>query len=76
MALYNNKKQEKLFHLHDPKKSTSVDCDPIKDAFSDFACEKSYILAQPTGEFNCIGCVSTCNHKHMELQTRTFLGPN
>lgn len=55
MALYNNKKQEKLFHLHDPKKSTSVDCDPIKDAFSDFACEKSYILAQPTGEFNCIG---------------------
>ena len=54
MALYNNRKQEELFHLHDPKKSTSTDCDPIKGAFSNFICEKSYILAQPTGEFNCI----------------------
>ena len=53
--LYNNKKQEQLFHLHTPRMSTSEDCDPIKYAFRDFKCEQSYVLAQPTEEFNCIG---------------------
>lgn len=54
--LYNNKKQEKLFHLHDPEKSTSTNCAVLKLYFPNFLdCEKSYVLAQPTEEFNCIG---------------------
>lgn len=53
--LYSNKKQEGLFHLHSPTKPTSQECEPLKKAFSDFECEKSYILAEPTTEFNCIG---------------------
>ncbi len=52
--LYNNKKQEELFHLHDPQKSTAEDCLPVK-VFDKYDCEKSYVLAQPTEEFNCIG---------------------
>ncbi len=56
MSLYNNKKQEQLFHLHDPIKSTKENCDVLKLHFPDFLnCETSYILAQPTREFNCIG---------------------
>jgi hypothetical protein len=54
MALYNNKNQEKLFHLHAPAKSTVSDCLPVK-IFDKYDCEKSYVLAQPTEEFNCIG---------------------
>jgi hypothetical protein len=56
MALYNNKKQEQLFHLHDPIKSTKENCALLKVYFPDFLdCETSSILANPTKEFNCIG---------------------
>ena len=56
MALYNNKNQELLFHLQDPTQSTSKNCDVLKVHFPDFLnCETSYIIAQPTREYNCIG---------------------
>lgn len=55
MTLFNNTKQEKLFHLHVPEKSNNEDCDIIRGAFGNFQCEKSYIIAQSTTEFNCIG---------------------
>jgi len=54
MSLYNNKKQEKEFNLHKPKQSTYQDCRPLK-GFVNFDCTKSYVLADSTGEFNCIG---------------------
>ncbi len=56
ITLYNNKKQEKLFHLHSPIQATYQDCAILKLLFPNFLdCEKSHLLAQPTGEFNCIG---------------------
>ena len=54
MSLYNNKKQEKEFNLQIPQKATLVDCSPLK-GFVNFDCSKSYVLAQSTGDFNCIG---------------------
>jgi len=55
MSLYNNQKQEALFHLHDPIGASIADCDPIRKDFTDFKCEKSYVLAERTTEYNCIG---------------------
>ena len=55
MSLYNNQKQETLFHLHDPIAASIADCDPIRKDFTDFKCEKSYVLAERTTEYNCIG---------------------
>lgn len=56
MSLYNNKKQEKEFNLHDPVKSTVENCSVLKVYFPDFHnCETSYVLANPTREYNCIG---------------------
>lgn len=54
MSLYNNKNQEEVFHLHSPQ-STGM-CSTLKAYFPNFLnCENSYVLAEPTSEFNCIG---------------------
>ena len=55
MALYDNDEQKQLFNLHIPRKS-AVDCDKLRMHFPNFLnCENSYVLAEPTLEFNCIG---------------------
>lgn len=53
--LYNNNKQKELFHLHNPKKADSSNCNPVLSLFKEFECDKSYILADASTEFNCIG---------------------
>ena len=56
MSLYNNKKQEQLFHLKKPFATPHQDCIELQRYFPNFlSCDKSNILAYPTGEFNCIG---------------------
>jgi len=54
MSLYNNKKQEEYFYLHEPHQADSMDC-RIMAAFKDFKCSESYVLAERTTEYNCIG---------------------
>ena len=81
MALYNNKKQEQLFHLHNPQKS-AVDCSTLKGYFPNFLnCEKSYVLAEPTSEFNCIGWaigvrefIDPQKHINKHYNAKTYVG--
>ncbi len=54
IMLYNNQKQRELFHLHDPQKANSSDCNPLS-GLKEFECDKSYVLADASPEFNCIG---------------------
>jgi len=65
--LYNNNEQKELFHLHDPKKADSADCNPVSSAFKEFECNKSYVLADASPEFNCIGWA---------IGVKEFLSPN
>ena len=56
MSLYNNQKQEELFHLKTPFPTPDQDCAVLQHYFPNFlSCNKSKILAYSTGEFNCIG---------------------
>lgn len=67
--------------MHDPKKSTVSDCVPIEGAFKNFNCKESYILAEPTQDFNCIGWaigvkefIDPTTHINKHYTARTFAG--
>ncbi|CAL7961928.1 hypothetical protein MIDIC_340023 [Alphaproteobacteria bacterium] len=65
--LYNNKKQEQEFHLLTPRKVTTSECNNIKSTFQLFNCSDSFVIAEQTLEFNCIGWA---------IGVREFIDPN
>ena len=65
-TLYNNKKQESEFHLLPPRKVSSNECDDIKKTFQSLDCDHSFVIAEQTLDFNCIG---------WGIGVRTFISP-
>lgn len=54
-SLYNNKNQESEFHLLQPRKISTKECNDVKKAFQLLDCDHSFVIAEQTPEFNCIG---------------------
>ena len=47
--------QKEFFNSHEPRKLTKDECNTLKYYFPKFICKTSYVVAESTGDYNCIG---------------------
>lgn len=52
---YENQIQNKIFNLHTPRQLIDNECRVLKIHFPKFICHTSYILAESSWDYNCIG---------------------